>query len=298
MRRPSWTAIPAARSALPVLRLRLYALLGALLLAASLGVVSTIAWVTADPPVIDFSVARPYAEGHALAITESWLAGQQTSLPVADGIDARFGSQDQASTSSPAPRLTIRSITAFNWTRDLVQGRLVETQYLLVDATETDLVVAVPFVFDKSTPVLAAYPSILPPALTSATPPLEYQDVPGLESVPEPVRERVAEWGAAYASNDGATLRDLADDTNATASQYRGVGGMTLVGTPQVKRAIPGTTGLLLQVRFTFQAAQGVPLVLEFDMLVLAAESFTPRIVAWGPVGSAPTLQAYSNRSF
>jgi hypothetical protein len=275
-----------------MLKIRLYALLGALGLAALLGVVSTIAWTTADAPVVDFSAARPFAQGHAVAITEAWLQGKATTLPVADGVDARFNEQ-----ASGGLQLTIRSVSPANWTRDTVQGRVVETQYVLVDAVEMDLVVALPFVFDRGTPVLAAYPTALPASTASPAAPLEYQEVPVIDSIPQPVRDRVASWGAAYGANDGAAMRDLADDLGATAAQYRGLGGLTLVSTPEIRVAVPTATGLVLRVRFTFKNKDGAGMVSDLDMLVTAPDSFTPRIVAWGPAGAGPSLQPYANRS-
>lgn len=293
MERPSWTAIPAARSSLPILTLRLYALLGTLVLAACLGVVSTIAWTTADPPVVDFAAARPLAQAHALSIAESWVSGTATSLPVADGVDARFNEQGDGGMN-----ITVRSLSPFRWVRDTVQGRVVETQYVLVDAVESDLIVAVPFVFDKGTPVLAAYPSLSPAPIVAPTSPLEYQDVPALDSIPAPIRERVAEWGSAYGRNDGAELRDLADDRAATQAQYRGIGGLRLLSTPDIRTAIPTSTGLVLRVRFTYQGeGGGAGLSMDMDMLITAADSFTPRIVAWGPAGTGPSLRPYTNRS-
>lgn len=283
------------RSSLPVLKIRLYAVLGSLVAAALLGVFSTVAWLTADPPVVDFSSARPFAEGHALAITESWVAGRATTLPVAQGVDARFNE-----TSGGGLRITVRSITPSNWVRDVVQGRVVETHYVLVDAAELDLLVAVPFLFDRGVPVLAAYPTLLPTGVTGAVAPLEYQEVQNtLDSIPQPVRERIAEWGAAYGANDGATMRDLADDTGASAAQYRGIGGLTLAMTPEIRVAVPTETGLVLRVRFTYSSTAGVAgLVTDLDVLITAPSTFAPRVVAWGPAGTGPALQPYQSRAF
>jgi hypothetical protein len=278
-----------------MLKIRLWALLGALLLAASFGVFSTVAWLTADPPVIDFSAARPYAQGHALAITESWINGRTTTLPVADGIDPKFNE----SASGGAHR-TVKSISAFDWRRESVNGRLVETQYVLVDAVESDFVVVLPFVFDGPTPVLAAYPSIQPTRLVGPPPALEYQDVAALlDQIPAPVRERLDQWGAAYATSDGSTLRDLADDTAATAEMYRGLGGFTLVASPEIRSAVQVSQGVIVvRARFIF-LPQNAPagITSDFDLLVTASDTTKPRIVAWGAPGSGPALQPYQNRS-
>lgn len=278
-----------------MLTIRLWGVLGAMLAAAVLGLFATFAWLTADPPVVDFSSARPFAEGHALAITEAWVNGRTTTLPVADGVDARFNEQ-----AAGGLGLTVKSITPVNWTRDSVNGRVVETQFVLIDAVEADYVAALPFVFDRTVPVLAAYPSLLPVSLASRVEPLEYQSVPGLiEEIPQTVRERLNQWGTAYAAADGATMRDLADDTGATAEMYRGLGGLIQLSAPAVRAAVPTPTGLVVRVRFTFtRAGDSAGFVMDLDMLITAADSTKPRVVAWGAPGTGPSLQPYQNRAY
>lgn len=295
MSRPSWSSIPAPRSALPMLKIRLWALLGALLLAAATGMFSTYAWLTAEPPVIDFSSARPYAQGHAVAIAEAWVNGRTTTLPVADGIDARFNE-----VSSGGIHRTVKSISVVDWKRESVNGRVVETQFVLVDAVEADFIVALPFVFDGATPVLAAYPSIQPSRFVGPPPALEYQDVAAkLEEIPTAVRERLEQWGRAYGASDGSALRDLADDTAATADMYRGLGSFTLAASPEIRTAVQVSPGVIVvRARFIF-IPQDAPAGFssDFDLLITAADSTKPRIVAWGPPGSGPALQPYQNRS-
>lgn len=278
-----------------MLKIRLWALLSILLLAAGLGLFATFAWLTADPPVIDFSSARPYAQGHALAITEAWVNGRSTTLPVADGIDPGFNQ-----VASGGAHRTVKSISAFDWRRESVNGRVVETQFVLVDSVEADFVVALPFVFDGPTPVLAAYPAIQPARYVAPPPALEYQDVAAkLDEIPSSVRERLDQWGRAYATSDGSALRDLADDTAATAEMYRGLGNFTLLSSPEIRSAVQVSPGVIVvRARFIF-VPQGAPAGLssDFDLLITASDSTKPRIVAWGVPGSGPSLQPYQNRA-
>jgi hypothetical protein len=298
MARPSWSSVPAARSSLPILRIRLWLVLGTLLLTASIGLFSALAWILDEPPTVDFSDARPLAEGHALAIADAWLNGRATSLPVAEGVDPQFNES-----ASGGLYVTIKSISPLRWTRSLVTGRTLETQYILVDGLEGDFVVALPFVFTSSgadrVPVLAAYPTLLPPDPSLPAEALEYQDVELLSDDPAPseVQTRLEQWGKAYAANDGATLRDLADDTGALAEQYQGLGNMTLVGPPSVRAVVTTSKGLVLRVRFAL-LPDGAPsgLTMDLDVLVTEQNSTKPRIVAWGPPGSGPALRVFQNR--
>ena len=168
---------------------------------------------------------------------------------------------------------------------------------------EGDFVVALPFVFVGSgpslVPVLASYPSIEPVYGSPAVEPLEYQNVEVGSDITTPaeVSIRLEQWAKAYAANDGATLRDLADDTSATADQYQGLGGMTIQAPPVVRAAVPTTSGLVLRVRFSL-VPSGAPagFSMDLDMLVTEPDSTKPRIVAWGPPGSGPQLRSLQNR--
>lgn len=302
MARPAWSSIPAARSALPVLRIRLWLVLGGLLASASLGLFSALAWFTADPVSVDFTQARPLAQGHAVAIAEAWLAGRATSLPVAEGIDGTFNSS-----SGGGVNIDVLSITPMRWTRSNVAGIEVETHYLLVDGSAVDFVVVLPFRFVTAsssstypaTPVLAAYPSLLPPDPIALTQAIEYQNVELLVEggPPAEVVSRLLQWGQAYATNNGSTMRDLADDTAANPVSYQGLGGMSLYAPPDVRATVATDNGLVLRVRFGFvpDGAQS-GFSMDLDMLVTAADSTKPRIVAWGPPGSGPNLRPYGNR--
>jgi hypothetical protein len=276
-----------------VLKIRLWLVLGLLGLSSLLGLFSTFAWITADPPVVDFSSARPFAEGQAVSIATSWASGKATSLPVAEGVDPRFNSE-----LSGGLQLTIQSVAPVGWFRDTVNGRLVETQYVLIDAIEGDYVAYLSFVFQGPVPVLASYPAIQPSISPVATQALEYQEVPTrLEQAPAAVRERIEQWGKAYAANDGASLRDLADDTGATAEMYRGLGGLTLVTSPDLRAVVQTPSGLVIRARFSFARAAGsAGFVMDMDLLITAQDSTKPRIVAWGPSGTGPALRPYQNR--
>jgi hypothetical protein len=294
MNRPSWTAIPAARSSLPVLRLRLIAVLGSLLLAALAGLFSAIAWLTAEPPTVDFSAVRPRAEAQATAIAAAWVDGRPTELAVADGVSNTF-----AASQGGGLNLEVLSMSHSGWRRDTVSGRLVETHSFVVETGSGMYRLAVPFVFEGNAPVLAAYPSLLPYVPpTGSVDPLEYSNAESrVRDVPTPVRDRIREWTVAYGEDNGRALRDIADDRSARPEQYRGLGGMTSVSEPEVRVAVSTTKGLVLRVRLAYltTGAPG-PITMDFDLLVTGEGTQAPRVVAWGPAGTGPSLERYQNR--
>ena len=59
------TAVPAKRSSAPILQIRLVLVLGALLLAAAAGVVSTFAWLSLSIPEPDLTKALPQGKSVA-----------------------------------------------------------------------------------------------------------------------------------------------------------------------------------------------------------------------------------------
>jgi hypothetical protein len=72
MNRPTWSAIPAARSSAPVLKIRLAVVLGALLLAAAAGIFSSIAWLSAPATS---AASSGQADGLAAIIAWDFVTG-------------------------------------------------------------------------------------------------------------------------------------------------------------------------------------------------------------------------------
>lgn len=277
-----------------MLQLRLWALLGALLLAAAAGVFSAAAWMTQEAPVVDFAAARPRAQAQAAAIAEAWVEGRPTGFPTADGIDPGF------SDGAGGFNATVHALTPIGWYRDSVTGRLVESHAFAVETDRGVYRLTVVLLLDVGSPTLAAYPVLSPYNGDGAgTEPLDYRSTPAVvDEVAAPVRERLERWATAYGINDGAELRDLADDRTATPSQYRGIGGLSLARIPEIVTAVSTTDGLVLRVRVAYRAPDATAaLLMDFDLLVTGELSQTPRIVAWGPAGTGPDLQRYENRA-
>src|ERR1022692_1741798 len=80
MAKSRWSALPAARSKAPVLQIRLFVILGALLVAAAAGILSTFAWMNVKPTP---ATPSPQATTVSATVASNCLLGQSTVVPVA-----------------------------------------------------------------------------------------------------------------------------------------------------------------------------------------------------------------------
>lgn len=130
---------------------------------------------------------------------------------------------------------------------------------------------------------------------------------------PSEVDEAVREWASAFTSGDPRELRRVVGDTDATRS-YMPLGAAQPGSTTTAIRYAalrtpepdaPQDTTLML-VRVELSANFGEPPTEEerlrqqrrpaftYDLLVSDADTATPRVVSWGPVGTGPDLSPYS----
>jgi hypothetical protein len=162
--------------------------------------------------------------------------------------------------------------------------------------------IAVTMLLTEEGPVLGASPSLAPYDTSVAKyDALDYQTDPGFNAgaPAQPVQDKVSQWAAAYASNDGTALATLAGDPS-TEVVYTGLGGFTAsnisytgfipVATVAAVNGITFTDPQYVRVKLLLTAAspQGYAVQAEFDLLVTEAASGQPHVVAWGPAGSAP----------
>lgn len=137
---------------------------------------------------------------------------------------------------------------------------------------------------------------------------------PGIvaSSVPEPVRQAVADWVRAYSSSDPSSLRLAVGDPSAdnvymplmgaTASDVNvSIGAGLWAGKDHQSTDI--APRMLARVSFAVKwptqsgadkAATTLPRI-TMDLLVTASDSGSPKVVAWGGPGSGPTLTEYQN---
>ena len=129
--------------------------------------------------------------------------------------------------------------------------------------------------------------------------------------------DTVAEWASAFAQDNGAVLKRIVGDGDATHI-YRGIGGFSLVGTPTVEWSYEfespdtGTNMIVARVSFNMEApVSGASSVEDsvssggnsdafqplqvMDILLSNYEQGTPNIVAWDGAGEWDTLEPKMN---
>jgi hypothetical protein len=289
-----WTQIPAARSSAPVLKIRVYAVLGALVVAALCGVFATVAWLANNPDIPD-PVPQPQALAEAAVAADAFLTGQATTLAVAEGVDRRFGSGDTAVALPGATRAHWASFTVGE-----VAGRTYEVhRFVVAGSPPRQLWVTVELT--TSGPILAASPAVGPlPVAPDGRPALDWRELPTETRVTDDLRRVAGEWAAAYAADDRDRLRSLTGDLEART--YAGLGGFTVESATVVSTVELGDSGdWVARVRVVLVGAppgeglEGFRGVVEFDLRVADPATGNPKVVAWGPAGSGPTLVRFAN---
>lgn len=292
---PRLTAVPAARSRLPVLQIRLAAVLGSLLLAAVMGIVSTVAWMTNQPPTPDYRLALPQGKAVAELAAVGWLEGTPLVVPALENV-----------TLPDSPGKFV--YTNFTWegfnTDVLPNGfpyelhRFIVSQPIQVDSTRTSnrllrLTVAVMLSGGKG--YLAAVPAIEPVDMRGVRGVFDYSDVSD-NALPGGAQAQVEKWASSWASDNRDQLKLLTGDTTA-GIEYPGLGGFTATQTivenalPAGNTVIGGLTyydAYLVRVRIslTGSGANQFMTESEMDLTVVNASSGLPLIIGWGPAGA------------
>jgi hypothetical protein len=286
-----WTAIPAARSSAPVLKIRLWLVLGSLVLAAALGAFGGIAWLTSKPAEPAEPPPVPQAVGFAGEVANAWVQGRPVGVPVAVGVSPSVveGVRDGKPLEGAGPLV---------WDSfELLQpepGRLIEVhRFFLGGNPPRALQVTVELT--GSGPVLAAGPSLVPVALSGeVVERLDYRNADG-PSVTDDVESVATKWAEAFAGDDRDRLRELTGDSEPRV--YAGLGGFS-ASDVQVVAAVPSPTSpgsWVIRVEGRLDGPEGFSGVVEWDLLVSGPETANPRVVAWGAAGTGLYLTAFEN---
>lgn len=301
MKRQKWAqikAVPQLKSSQRALQVRLYAVIGLLLLAAASGPLSLLLSASRSDPQIPVTPDAA-ATGVAEIAARQFLSGGGTNVPVAGSVDARLGRVDVEFRGVDISYLVhlgaeigiiedIRAPQAFQIDR-----------FLVITGDGESVVMAVTTTPGPFGPVLAAAPSIQPfETPRRSVDGLDYRQVSSRESLPAPVRRTVTDWAQAFTSESpdvSRQLRQLAGDPDVTR-EYRGLSGFSLEREPQVLAVVAGgEDGTTLYVRIGLwlapSGAEGVVVNAEYDLRVSNALQANPNVVAWGPPGSAAAGQ-------
>jgi len=290
-----WTAIPAARSSAPVLKVRLWLVLGSLIFAAVCGVLSMVLLLTrkeAPPPEIPPPL--PTALGEAWTVANEFTAGRTISVPLAAQMPKTRGTDK-----------SLGVVSSIEWqgyeTRKPDGVRSVEYHRFLVTtapAAEGEApgrrVLVVPMEVTESGPLLIASPS-LEPATAPADPParIDWTDVEEQLTVSDQLKRRVESWATAFLADDRGAIQDVVNDPQ--QGEYAGIGGLATekVDVPSFV-ALPNGDAVA-RARVTATHPSGWTSEFEWDLLVRNPNQGNPEIVAWGPAGVGGLLAPYQN---
>ena len=284
------TAIPATRSRLPLLQMRLTLVLGSLVMAAALGLVSSVAWLANRPEPVDLTPVTAYGRGLAEVVAHSWLDGTPLGVATLEGVALQTGRELQhgsvawdsfTRSSLPSPSGLVFERHRFVTTVAGVDADGRETWRPVA------LSVSVAFP-DGRQPVLAAVPTLEPITTSGSARVFDYSDL-DVDQLPGAAVEQLRRWAKYWATDDRTQLKQLTGDGSADA-MYVGLGGF---GSAEltVSAALPaGNTGLgadtwLVRARVKVVGANQYTQEMEMDLTVVGASSGLPRVIGWGPAG-------------
>ncbi len=310
--KPKWAQVPAARTSGPLLKIRFWLLIGTVAAAMLAGLMALpvalqAQQVAASTP--DVTTVVPQARGFAERVVASWLDGDDLSaFPAAAGLSGPLAGNGLTGASGAA------------WDRfdrhpdgSFVSGGVpYEVHHFTVTVNGRRWQLSVLVLLTGDGPAIGAPLSALPVATVDGGQ-LEAADLSSVEVEGDVgrarVTERLGEWATAYAADDRAELQELAGDTRSGVT-YLGLGGYT-VDSVRLLGAFPATIEqgrvVVGRVRIAMvepAAADGEDasseedadlFTVDLDVLVAEFDTQLPKVIAWGPAGSAASLEPFHN---
>lgn len=293
---PRLTAVPAARSKAAVLKVRFWAILGALLFAASVGIFAAVSFLTFEPAVVDVEASKPRGLAVAELAANDFLFGGTLPVPEVKDQNPAPGSAVvvvgpvvwDRFTRSTFPNgiefeshkfLFHREVRAPSTTTG--SGEVVEGA-LTLQLMELTVLVAVPV---DVNPVVAALPYMVPAVYSNLAIKADYSDSELVKSLPAPAVAQLRAWGESWAKDDAQQLKLLTGDQTPNV-RYVGLGGYTLAEMRVLSSLEFGQDSFLVRVRLALRSANGSILEMDMDLTVTSASSGLPKVSGWGPAGS------------
>ena len=281
------TAVPAARSRLPILQIRLAVVLGTLLFSSIMGLVSTVAWLSNKPEPVDLRGAMAYGRSIAETAAYEWLSGRTISVPTLSNVDL-------PSSSKP---LKFTDLSWEGFARESLPTGLIYERHTFLTTIESSndlgykpikVMVVVGFPRGQDA-YLAALPSFTPLTQVPVNKVFDYSDLE-TANLPGNVYEQLVKWAKAYASDERETLKLLAGDS-ADGIEYVGIGEFNVSNIKVIASVPAGDTGYgtdtwLVRVMLTLNNSSGFKTESEMDVTVTEASSGLPRIVGWSGAGA------------
>lgn len=300
------TGKPKEISSAPMIRIKFFIILGVLGLGFVMGPLAMLVAVTNQPEPLPEIPEQPEGRWVAELAADAYLNGADAPVPAATDVDVSFGRNESNRTPFGATERVWQKFTSYN-----LSGRTYELHTFAVmrDNKANPVQLTVPVLLTDDGPVLGSPPTLttLRTAAGQRQPPLTYQDLPQADLAGEARQElqtTVTEWAQAYAAGNQRALYDLTGD-NDLNHVYDGLGGFAVVdGSVRIlSQVAPGDdTRLFVRVRMTITqpgTAEGeqppFTATSDVDLLVLDHRTGDPKVAAWGPAGTGPTLTPYSN---
>jgi len=292
-----WSAVPAARSSAPLLQVKLWLVLGLLAVLVIMGPLAMVIALTNKAPAPATPPAVPpgptYTSALAQVAAVEYLTGIPYTIPLATGIDPNHGAANN-SAGNPISLGATGLVFAGNVTNQ-IGGVSFQIDHFLFTQNSNLYHLDVTMINTPSGGVLGAQPALFPAdnAPSNSTPPLNYAQSPNAVSPPANLQTQVNTWATAYATDNSTELAQLANHPG----NYIGLGGYSVVGTPQIISTITYGSDYIVRVSVLLSSlsAQGYQAQTEFDLLVYPGSGL-PLIVAWGPPGALPLIP-YSNQA-
>jgi len=298
---PKLTAVPAARSRAAVLKVRLYLVLGGLVVTSLIGVFAAVAFLTFDPPVVDVAESKPRGRAVAELSAHDYLFGGALLLPTAPNQEIREGSSVEVFgplTWDGFERITLASgvpaeMHTFLFHRPVRSGGTTDETGALVgqqvsyQLMKLTVLVAVPA---DGNPVLAARPHFVPAEYREVPVVADYTDLDP-QPLPATALEQLRSWATAWATDDAEKLKLLTGDQTPNV-RYVGLGGYEFTGMSVIASIPVAEDAFVVRARLVLAGANGSTLEMDMDLTITAASTGLPNVSGWGPAGSGLTTPA------
>lgn len=311
-----FAVIPAKRSNAMEASRRYKIVVGCLLLAALLGPLGLLLSLARAPQPVDVTTLQPLGRGLSEVVARDYLAGRVPDVPHVKDFDPKVLGRASVNGFQPLQY----DYLAWERFERAEFGPEFEVNYFVVIPSAREAASDQPLGATPPTvrPLQVAVSTLITPegeALLAAVPTIELWEKSGASSdlsgsyqdLPEKIdpgeapglQAQLERWAKAYAEGNSDDLRTYANEDDRSLT-YPGLGGFTSQGV-QVLSLIPAGENLFVaRARVQLVGAQGsvsegFQSEVEFDILVSDLDKADPGILAWGPAGSAGTLEPYDN---
>lgn len=271
---PRWSAIPAQRSSIHVLRWRYRIVLGLVLVAVVSGPAAMLLALGSRANTPQAPEPSPGSPASALAelAVRAWYAREPYPVPAPEDLLRDLPSTDQTD------RVESVFLASAGTERLVRAGRSFEVHRFLAASTLGNHLVEVTVdVTDPDHPWLAAHPTLLPARGTpSGAKRFDWTGWSEQVSVSRETEDRLQDWAEAFFGNDPDRLKELTGDPSGRrypTLRLKGEPTIRLLGKVPV---VGSEDRAVVRVLVTIQDR-----VLEYDVEVVGFNTAAPRVVRW-----------------